>query len=323
MAVVFRVPVILADAAAALLLGRIALDRGLGARAAKLVTAGYAFNLCGILVSGYHCNTDPAYAMLSLLACYLLQDRGRPLLAGLALGLAVNVKLIPGLLVLPLCLAARSWREVLRFGAGLAVMGLPFVPPLLLEPAFARNVLAYRSQIDNWGIPYLLAQLRGSPIPRTGPPAPDHPAAVYFHHGSWIILALVGLWAVAARALHPRWDLYRVAAVTYAIFLVFAPGFGVQYLVMVAPLLYVAVAPRFGNAYGLAAGAFLLAAYWFYYDGGFPISSLFDRRFPEQIALVGLVAWGTLVYFLAFLAPGRSGLGRASSPEGGAARRKV
>ena len=66
-----------------------------------------------ILVSGYHGNTDAVYAMLSLLAVYLLQDRNRPLLAGLALGLAINIKLIPVLLIPPLVLAAQSIREML------------------------------------------------------------------------------------------------------------------------------------------------------------------------------------------------------------------
>jgi hypothetical protein len=300
-----RVPVILADVGSALLLRRIALARGADARAATALAAGYGLSLCGVLVSGYHCNTDPVYAMLCLLAVHLLQDGRRPLLGGLALGLAINVKLIPVLLILPLCAACRSRRELIAFLGGLAVMALPFVPPLLMEPAFAKNVVGYRGQLDNWGIPFLLAQVSGEPLPDLGPPPDGHPAAFYVRVGTWLLLAAIAGWALLVRRFAGRWDRYRVAAVTFALFLVLTPGFGVQYLVILAPLLYVAATPALGHAYGLLAGIFLLAVYWFYWDGGLPLSSLLDKRFPTQIGLFGLMVWGLLVYFLAVVAPRR------------------
>ena len=34
------------------------------------------------------------------------------------------------------------------------------------------------------------------------------------------------------------------------------------------------------------------------WDGGFPVSSLLNRRFPEQNAALGLLPWGLLVYFI-------------------------
>ena len=45
--------------------------------------------------------------------------------------------------------------------------------PLLSEPAFARNVLAYRSQLDNWGVPYLIAQATTAGIPPRGTSSRD------------------------------------------------------------------------------------------------------------------------------------------------------
>ena len=321
-AVIFRLPMIVAAGAGAFLVGRIARGRGASPQAAAALTAAAAWNPCVMLVSGYHCNTDPVYAALCLLAVYLLQDRGRPLLGGLALGLAINVKLIPVLLIVPLALAARSRRELARFVAGLAVMALPFVPPLLMEPAFARNVLAYRSQIENWGIPFLLDLLTpGNDIPGRGEPAEGAPATIYFRTGSAFLLGATLLWAVAARVAG-RWDRYQVAAVTFALFLVLAPGFGVQYLVIVAPLLYAAARPALAHAYGLLAGAFLLAVYWLYWDGGFPLVSLVDLRFPRPLALLGLATWGLLVYFVAtvILTPrdARTGASAATPPAAGA-----
>jgi hypothetical protein len=299
---VFRLPVIAADFASAMIIRRIALAHGASPRAALAMAAAYAWNPCAILVSGYHGNTDAIYAMLSLLAVYLLQDRAKPLLGGLALGLAINIKLIPVLLIAPLALAARSRRELLLFIAGLSVMALPYLPPLLTEPAFARNVLAYKSQPDPWGILFLLREADPAGVNPDGTLQPGHPAAVYNRWGSWIILGCVLAWAVVARRFRDRFDLYRIAAVTYALFLVLAPGFGIQYLVLLAPLLY-GTAPRFANLYGVLAGVFMLAAYFFYWDGLLPLSSLFDRPFPPPLARFGLMPWLVLLFFLIAIAP--------------------
>jgi len=79
--------------------------------------------------------------------------------------------------------------------------------------------------------------------------------------------------------------------------LVLAPGFGVQYLVVLVPLLY-AVNPRFANLYGAMAGLFLVAAYNHYWDRTFPVSSLFDSMFPVYVGIIGLLPWVLLVGFI-------------------------
>ncbi len=303
-AVIYRIPIVLADFASAMLLWRIAVRRGAGSHAGLALAALYAWNPCAILVSGYHFNTDPVVAMLSLLALYLYQDRERPLLAGLVLGAAINVKLIPVLLIPALCLRLRPGRPLIQFLVGLAVMSVPYLVPLVSEPVFARNVLAYKSQPDPWGVLLFLRWLHPAGIDPLGEIVdPSHPAAVYNRWGSWIILGCAVAWAVLARRLGSRFDAYRVAAVIYALFLVLAPGFGVQYLVLIAPLLYIAGSRRLAQIYGLAAGAFQLAAYYYFWDGEFPISSLFNRAFPNELAVFGLAPWVVLVYFLLAVAP--------------------
>lgn len=303
-AIVFRIAVVMADFASAMLLRHIFQSRGAGNRIALAVAAMYAWNPCAALVSGYHCNTDPVIAMLTLLAVYLLQDRGRPLLGGLALGLAINIKLIPVLLIPSLLLTSRSRREALLFIAGLAVMAIPFLPPLLKETAFRNHVLGYTSSPDPWGILLLLRLAFPAGIdPTSGEVvAPNHPAVLYNHWGRWVVIAGVIVWSVAARRAG-RFDRYRVAAVTYALLLVLAPGFGVQYLVLLAPLLYVTASARFANVYGIASGAFLIAAYYYYWDGGWPISSMFSRPFPNPLVAFGLAPWGLLIWFLVAIAP--------------------
>ncbi len=115
----FRLPVIAADFASAMLIRKVMVARGASPRRGLAIAAMYAWNPCAILISGYHGNTDAAYAMLSLLAVYLLQDCRRPFFGGIALGLAINIKLIPVLLILPLALGTRSRKELVLFLAGL------------------------------------------------------------------------------------------------------------------------------------------------------------------------------------------------------------
>jgi hypothetical protein len=306
--VLFRIAVICADFASAMLLRRIVRLRGNAGEAAALgVAAMYAWNPCAVLISGYHCNTDPVVALLSLLAVHLLEDRARPLLAGLALGLAINIKLIPVLLIPPLFLTTRGRREALMLFAGLAVMAIPFLPPLLSEPAFRRHVLGYTSSPDPWGVLLLLRLAFPSGVDAVSGEvvSPDHPAIVYNRWGRWVVLACAIGWGILARRVG-RFDRLVVASVTYALFLVLAPGFGVQYLVLVAPLFYVTAPLRFANAYGLASGAFLLAVYHFYWDGGWPVSSMFHRPFPNPLAVLGLLPWGMLLWFLVAVVPRRS-----------------
>ncbi|HLU37739.1 MAG TPA: glycosyltransferase 87 family protein, partial [Planctomycetota bacterium] len=78
----------------------------------------YALLPAPILVAAYHGNTDCLYAAFALLAA-LAWERRRFALAGLALAAALNVKLIP-LVLLPLyVIGAPSASALLRFGATL------------------------------------------------------------------------------------------------------------------------------------------------------------------------------------------------------------
>jgi hypothetical protein len=129
------------------------------------------------------------------------------------------------------------------------------------------------------------------------PTLPDDRLLLFFRdYGRYLILALVAAFAVAAARLK-RWDRYEVGAVTYAVFLVFAPGFGVQYTAVVVPLLVAAV-PRLAAVYATAAGVFLFAAYLIFWDGNFPLGSDFRGYLPQEAAAIGVAAWGVLAYYL-------------------------
>jgi hypothetical protein len=180
---------------------------------------------------------------------------------------------------------------MLWFLLGLSVGVIPFVPLLLkMGPAFYHNALAYNPGVNRWGV--LL-------IPLWNREYTTEPAAgfIRFYHsnGRYLIFALVATWSVAACVLR-RWNRYDVAAVTFAIFLIFAPGYGVQYSIILAPLLF-AARPRFATVYSAAAGLFLFTTYFLYLADDFPLQSMFVGYIPRQAGVVGVPVWILLVYY--------------------------
>ena len=94
-----------------------------------------------------------------------------------------------------------------------------------------------------------------------------------------------------------RWDLYEVAAVTLAIFLIFAPGFGVQYTVMVLPLLFV-IRPGWQSPTAWPRASFCWPVYFINWTGEFPLFSNYHSLFPMPSPWFGLVAWAILIAFV-------------------------
>ncbi|HWZ90709.1 MAG TPA: glycosyltransferase family 87 protein, partial [Polyangiaceae bacterium] len=120
----------------------------------------FALNPTDVLISAYHGNTDSICAACCV-AAVLFADRERPFFSGLFLGAAMNVKLIPTVLIVPLALSLPP-RKMWRFGLPLALSALPFVP-VLLGPwqAFQSNAISYNSQLARWGVSLLLTTMDG------------------------------------------------------------------------------------------------------------------------------------------------------------------
>jgi hypothetical protein len=288
---VIKLPAILADASTCILLWRIC---------SPLVSLLFACSPVAILVSGYHCNTDSIYAFLCLLSAYFASQR-KMTLSGVALAAGINIKLVPILLIPPLLASCRDRKDLARFAAGLSLGVVPFIPVLIFAgDAFARDVLSYTPQFNRWGLPFLLYEMH-----QRGFHA-DFALSmmkVYYFNGRYTILAAVVVLSVVAWR-SARWSPYELCAVSLAIFLILTPGFGVQYTVSVLPLLLV-VSTWWGGLYSLVAGAFLLVVYWINWTGTFPMFSFFDGPFPMPAALVGVLAWGVLVAFVAWMLTGK------------------
>jgi len=313
---VFRLPAILADCAGMYLLWLIWRKR-IGGAGALIVAALFSLSLNAILVSAFHCNTDSLYVALCLLAVYLIEDRCAPFWAGLALGAAINVKIIPVLLVLPLLLSFRRWKDGAKFLAALALWVLPYVPVLIaLRQRFFENVVQYNSNLDRWGISFFLLMGQHGQFYQT-----NHVAEVYYFWAKYLVLGLIVIWSIAAAVLR-RWNRYELAAITFAIFLVFTPGFGVQYTALAGLLLF-ALRPGLAAVYGWVAGIFIGAVYFFWWAHGaadygipprtWPAFCQFQGLFPENAAYIGLIAWAMLLYFMVvtLARPSRGDLWRA------------
>lgn len=290
--IVFKIPVIAAEFASAALLWRI-WDRRAGRSSAALALLVFGLGLDGILVSGYHGNTDCIYAFFCLYSAYLVEERGADFSGGLALGAAINIKLIPVLLIGPFVARYRSWRGAARFVGGLAVAAIPFAIVLILDARhFYTNALAYKSRVDNWGIDFFLLQLSQTRLADIEPRAVD----LYSVWGRLLILAAIGLLVVAARRTE-RWNRYELGALTLSSFLVLTPGFGVQYTVAVVPLLC-AVSLSSAALYSTLAGLCVGLSYYLYWTGTIPPRSMFGVPRAVPASLFGLLAWWTLCLFV-------------------------
>jgi hypothetical protein len=286
----FKAPMVLADVLTAVLIWLI-LRRRKGPHFAAAVTALYAWSPIAILISAHHANGEPLYVAFSLLAVWLIEDRRRVLVGALALGAAINFKLVPILLIAPLLATFDNRKDAGRFLGGLAMMAVPSLIILLLEPqGFWQRVVAYNPAPEHWGISYFL--LEAGEVAQWARSS-ERAVLWYNDHGTKILLASIVLISLLQWRTQ-WWDRYSLCALAFTAFLIFTPGFGPQYLAAPVALLLLA-APRVGVLYNAVGGAFLLVSYLLRWDGTFPIKTFFEREFnflPGRT--FGMLAWAVL-----------------------------
>lgn len=244
-----RVPAILADFGIVLLLAR--LLPGANRPALGLVAVAPA----SIFVSGFHGNTDSVMLFFLLLSLVWIEREDRLLLAGAALGMALNVKVVPLLFTPAIFLwLATGPRRLRYFGAALAVVLLGSLPVLFEAPALVLGkVLGYRSAYGVWGLAHLAKSS----------PALAEFSAAFKAGGRWVLAAGLVLLSYWMNRRSPRPALYRQIGVLLFAFLAFTSGFSVQYLVWLVP--WLVLVPLSAAALYLAlSGAFLGLVYTFW-----------------------------------------------------------
>ncbi|MEO7114058.1 MAG: glycosyltransferase 87 family protein [Polyangiaceae bacterium] len=286
-AVLFKIPCLLAEILAALVLKNIWKHRK-NERAGAIAFAAYALALGPIAVAAYHCNTDAVSASLALLACER-SARNRHGSAGLALAAALSVKLIPVFLAPLLFFRAPSLKSKARWAAGAAMVLVPFLPFVMHFGDVMRSTFGYAPRLEHWGLPYLFEMLATDLPSHAGPFTYARMFAINYGK-DLILLVSVAVGFVAARNRHA--SPYAGAALALLAFLVFTPGFGVQYVIAVAPVLF-AYDVGIGFAYATLSGVFVSLVYIsFLVPGRAPYVSFFDNFYSPGTSAVGLLTWG-------------------------------
>jgi hypothetical protein len=295
-AFLFKLPVIAADGLVCWLLWRIWSCR-VGSRWGAAAAALHAWNPVAIQISAHHGNTDSIYAALCLASIYIIQEFGAWFWGGLILGAAINVKLIPVLLIAPIAATCDSPRALVRFLAGLTCAAIPFVPPLLFETrAFVQHALTYNSYPCDWGISLFF--LTTARMPKFSAVVGDM-FNRYVDSGRYLLLGAIVLLTIWARRYRndASVDRYRIGAMTFALFLILTPGFGLQYAICVLPLLS-AVSFSATILYSLVAGLMVLFTYWLMWEGGLPMVTFGGGSPRGPAPAYGLLAWAVLINFV-------------------------
>jgi len=207
-----------------------------------VAAAAYWLNPLSIIFSAYHGNTDSAVAFFLVLCVWLL-SKDKLLIAAVALGVSLWIKL-PVVAAIPaLVLFIRNWPQRFQFLMIAAVVALAsYVAPLIQDPAIVwKNVFGYRAQILHttagvpaWGPRVFLFSIIASP---QSWPVSFRAPILFFLDNSWLFaLALAFLITWLRRNRRSISELCATIAMIYVIVLALSDGFSFQYFVWSLPL---------------------------------------------------------------------------------------
>lgn len=258
-----RVPAIIADLVSLVLVWKLIQPHWNGHQAA-IALGLLAAAPPSILISGFHGNTDPVMICFVLLSVYLLDRRGWVWAAGIAFGMSMNIKVVPIIFIPVLLLYLPTFRQQAIFSlCAAATFAVGSVPYLFQEPEFiVRRVFGYDSLYGLWGLSRLL--VFGSET--TGGLAVLN--TVYASTGKYLVLGIIVALAWWMHRYRPKISLFQQCGLTALVFMVFTPGFGVQYLAWLVPWV-VGGGVWAALGYYITSGTFLALVYTFW-AGEFP-----------------------------------------------------
>ncbi len=264
----------------------------------------FALSPVNFMISGFHGNVDSVLAWLLLLAT-LAAGRGRAAWCGLLFGLACQVKVIPLLLAPALFFfwLARGRGRAFFLTATVTILAGWSAPLIAIPDVFLRNVLGYSSNWGSWGITHALHATGWAVFAPVGFQGLTGVQVAIMSVLKWLIVG-AAVWIGWRRRGLPALELPGTLLLVWAVFFVFAPGVGAQYLVWFAPLLALQ-APRWFAAVTAASSVFLFVFYTVICRGlpwnrGLSTAELL----PHWVAWSSL-PWLTLAAFLAWSLPRR------------------
>jgi hypothetical protein len=291
---VVRAFLIAVESAMALLLYATIIRYVKSANATKLLIFGIALNPLSIFQVCQHCNFDVLTGFWILLAVYMLlrfQENDEPafwLWACLALGMGTLAETVPLCLAPLLLLSIRKLKLTELFlGAvfllGPAILGLSVL--YVLNPqAIQTNVLGYRSQQGIFGFTGLFKYL-----------GLTHLLAMWtrvfevIYGGAWVGL---GIWLGSKEKLN-RQKVVLIAAVLLAAIPAIGPGYGLQYIYWLLPLLVLTygMEDRKGKIFLLIFYAVAVAIYTVEYAFNFNTFGAFLLEIVQTEKLLRFGLW--------------------------------
>jgi 4-amino-4-deoxy-L-arabinose transferase-like glycosyltransferase len=295
---VLRTAQILADVVSAFALYRI--GRADGPHRASALASFVLLSPAAAFLSAFHCNTDPTMTALIILAAALaivpLRDtRLHGILVGLTLGLAAGIKILPFVLA-PIFLLYLPREQRVRFIVAFGVVtALIFVPSIAIGgPVVIRHIFGYAGNLPyEWGVPGVAFA-----ISRNVPSLHDEGAAamkLYTTYGRYIVYAgmIAALAFLALRRHTSRTALPHALAIMLMTILALAPGWGVQYVAWIIPLLPFALPWTSAVLMNAALSLYLFITYTVW-NGGWPWwFADIARRSPYRwiSAVAGYATW--------------------------------
>jgi len=267
-------------------------------RLARWNTASFgllAMALCpvSVVISGFHGNTDPVMIAFVLLSIYCIVSGRSAWAAGAAMGMALNIKIVPVIFIPAVLLYLPAMRERLRYIASLAaVFLLGSLPYLLQDPLLiAKTMLGYSSKSGLWGFSLfsVLSQ--------------DTRWFWLFRHydaaGKVVVLAAILCLSAAMNSRENKPPLFLQCGAVAFLCLFLAPGFAMQYLAWLVPwVLALGIGPTL--FFYAIAGTFVVIVYndW---CGGFPwyLANVLTRPWEVRHAFLGLFCWAAVLAILA------------------------
>ena len=225
-------------------------------------------NPLSIMISGFHGNTDPIMVFFLLLSVYCIEKKKAPLMAGIAMGLALAIKVVPVILAPAIFFYLRRWSDRIWFFAAVLLVflgaGWPYTfqfPAIILA-----SISRYSSLPGIWSILGVNPALNKIVL--------------------LTAITVLSYWLNRDRA---RLPLFAQFGLLFALFLFFGPGFAIQYLAWMTPwVVYLGLTAS--SVFYLASSVYLFAAYTTW-SGGLPWYFADSKPMGASGILLALICW--------------------------------
>jgi hypothetical protein len=239
-----------------------------------------------IMIAGFHGNTDPIMIFFLVVSAYALESWESPLLCGLFLGLACEIKVVPTLLVPALLLYLPTWRD--RVVCMAAFLFTALLPAMLFAGSIGQllnNIFGYAAPSGSWGSTWLWKVLR-------------LPWLAEFAKLEKFLMIAVMLAASVWMNVRRRPSLFTQWGILLFLFLFLTPGFGVQYLMWLVPWVITLGTAATLTHYALS-GLFAFVAYTSWCNG-FPwyFANAWLVPWHSSMAILSLLAWLSTLFVL-------------------------